>query len=161
MKTEFRRAKRPQEIRSLLIFDRKAFLEYPADWFDSDDWEAVDSWWMIVDGRKVGCCAFDPNVDFQQDIRADEKNPYRRGSLYVASTGIIPLFRGLGFGNLFKCWQITYARHHGFSRMVTNTRKSNKPMIKLNEKFGFEVLRTTPNYYESPRETTVVLELHL
>jgi ribosomal protein S18 acetylase RimI-like enzyme len=157
MRTEFRRARNPKEIRSLVIFDQNVFQKYPADWFDRDDWKGFDSWWMIVNNRKIGCCAFEPHVDFHED----QKNPYRRGSLYIATTGILPRFRGLGFGDLLKCWQISYARYNRFTRIVTNSRKSNKPMIKLNEKFGFKLLRTTPNYYDNPREPTVVMELRL
>jgi ribosomal protein S18 acetylase RimI-like enzyme len=161
MNTEFRRAMIPKEIRSLVIFDHKAFHEYPADWFDHDYWRACDAWWMIIDKRKVGCCAFEPDVDFQEDIREDRKNCHLRGSLYIVTTGILPSFRGLGFGALLKSWQRSYARRHGFTRVVTNTRKGNVPIIRLNQKFGFKVLRTTPNYYENPREPTVVMELRL
>jgi ribosomal protein S18 acetylase RimI-like enzyme len=161
MNIEFRRAIVPKEIRSLVIFDRKAFHEYPADWFDRDDWEACDPWWMIVNNRKVGCCAFVPHVDFQGDICEDGKNARLRGSLYIVTTGILPSFRNVGFGGLLKSWQLLYARRHGFTRIVTNTRKSNKPIIGLNQRFGFKVLRTTPNYYEDPREPTVVMELRL
>jgi len=46
MTTEFRRAMVPKETRSLVIFDHKAFHQYPADWFDRDDWEVYDTWWM-------------------------------------------------------------------------------------------------------------------
>jgi hypothetical protein len=31
----------------------------------------------------------------------------------------------------------------------------------LNKKAGFKVLRTTPDYYEAPRESTVVMGLRL
>jgi ribosomal protein S18 acetylase RimI-like enzyme len=116
---------------------------------------------MLIDGRKVGCCAFEPHVDFQGDVRKDNQNPRLRGSLYIASTGILLDFRGLGFGSLLKCWQISYAHRHGFKRLVTNTRKSNKSMLSLNKKFGFKVLRTTSDYYEGPSEPTVVMELRL
>jgi ribosomal protein S18 acetylase RimI-like enzyme len=67
----------------------------------------------------------------------------------------------LGFGGLLKSWQVLYARRHGFTRIITNTREGNRPIIGLNKKFGFKVLRTTPNYYEEPLEPTVVMELQL
>jgi len=158
MHTEFRRALVPEEIRSLILFDHKAFHEYPADWFDKATWRTYESWWLIVGKRKIGCCAFALQVDFQEDIHPDKENPHRRGCLYIASTGILPLFRRKGFGTLLKAWQLSYARHHGFSRIVTNTRKSNKAMIRLNEKFGFKIIRTTRGYYEDPPEATVVME---
>ncbi len=116
---------------------------------------------MIVDRRKAGCCAFQRDIDFQEDIREDRENIVREGSLYIVTTGILPAFQGLGLGRLMKAWQVSYARRHGFSRMVTNTRKSNKRMIALNRNFGFRVIRTTPAYYSNPPEATAVMELML
>jgi ribosomal protein S18 acetylase RimI-like enzyme len=159
MNVEFRRARKPGEIRSLVLFDHRTFREHPADWFDRGYWEKLDSWWMLVDGRKAGCCAFEAHVDFREDSIGE--NAVRRGSLYIATTGVLPRFRGFGLGNLLKCWQVSFARNHGFDRIVTNTRQSNRPMIMLNKKFGFQVIRTTPNYYESPREAAIVMELRL
>ena len=161
MNTEFRKAVLPAEIRSLVIFDHKAFHEYPADWFRRDDWNTCEPWWMIVDHRKVGCCAFEHHVDFGNDSPGRGCNPSRRGSLYIVTTGILPEFQRLVLGTLLKNWQVAYARFHGFTRIVTNTRKRNRPMIRLNEKFGFKAIRTTPDYYQSPREPTVVMELLL
>lgn len=145
MKTEFRQARKPTELRSLELFDHKVFHRYPSDWFHREDWEAFDSWWLIVNHRKIGCCAFEA----------------QRASLHIVSTGILPGFQGRGFGGLLKAWQIAYARQHGFQRIVTNSRKSNKPMIRLNRKFGFKVIRTTPHYYENPTEPSVVMALRL
>jgi ribosomal protein S18 acetylase RimI-like enzyme len=158
MQTQFRRARLPQEIRSLMIFDHKAFSKYPADWFHRDDWQACDSWWMIIEKTKVGCCAFEPHIDFQQDVSEDGRNTPLKGSLYIVTTGILPSFQGQGFGSLLKQWQLTFARRHGFTRVVTNTRQTNSAMLKLNQRFGFTILRTTPDYYEAPLEPTVVME---
>jgi GNAT superfamily N-acetyltransferase len=159
MRTEFRKANVRKEIRSLVIFDHKAFD--PGDWFERDDWRDYEAWWMIVDGRKVGCCAFQGHVDFQEDIRDDGINPLLQGSLYMATTGVLPAFQGLGLGRIMKSWQISYARRSGFARIVTNTRQSNARMIGLNKKFDFQVLRTTRGYYDHPPEATVVMELLL
>lgn len=157
MTTEFRKAILPNELRSLVTFDRKTFRKYPADRFDREDWNEYEPWWMIVGGRKIGCCAFEHHVAFQDDL--NQVNPRLNSSLYIASTGILPSRQGQGYGSLLKCWQTLYARHHGFTQMITNTRQSNKPMIRLNRKFGFQIVRITPNYYENPREPTVVMEL--
>jgi ribosomal protein S18 acetylase RimI-like enzyme len=161
MHTEFRRALLPQERRSLVLFDHKAFSQYPADWFTRDDWNAYEAWWMMVDRRKVGCCAFAPYGDFQEELGEARQQAARRASLYIVTTGILPAWRRLGFGTLLKCWQISYARRHGFTRLLTNTRKSNQAMIGLNQKFGFEIIRSIPGYYENPREPTLVMELRL
>jgi ribosomal protein S18 acetylase RimI-like enzyme len=152
MDARFRKAELPREIRSLLIFDHKAFREYPADWFDHDEWKAYESWWLIVGRRKIGCCAFD---------RFPAPGRRQPRSLFIVSTGILPDFRGQGFGALIKRWQILYARRHGFRRIVTTTRKSNRAMLGLNRKFGFKILRMLPRYYAQPSEPAVVMELRL
>jgi ribosomal protein S18 acetylase RimI-like enzyme len=161
MRTEFRKAAVPRELRSLVIFDHQAFREYPADWFDREMWLDCEAWWMLIDGKRAGCCAFQRHVDFREDIDRNRRNPRLHGSLYIVTTGIRPQLRASGFGRLLKCWQVSYALHHGFTRIVTNTRKSNHAMIQLNRSFGFKVLRTTPDYYDQPREATVVMELLL
>jgi GNAT superfamily N-acetyltransferase len=160
VKTEFRRAT-ANELRSLMLFDRKTFHEHPADWFDHDEWAEYDPWWMTFDGRKVGCCAFIHNIDFQEDVREDGTNPHLLGSLYIATTGILPGFQGLGLGRLLKSWQVCFARRHKFTRLVTNMRSRNHTMIRLNTEIGFQIIRTTPDYYRRPREATVVMELLL
>ena len=157
MHTEFRKAILPNEIRSLMAFDRKVFPQ--SDRFDAAYWKICESYWMVVDGVQVGCCAFEKHVDFQDDINGDGVNPRLRGSLYICTTGILPKFQGKGFGRLLKSWEVSFARYHGFSRMVTNTRKRNTKMIELNRKFGFRVIRTTPRYYSDPTDSTVVMEL--
>jgi len=110
---------------------------------------------------KAGCCAFVRNLDFQEDVRADFRNVRMPGSLYIASTGLLPKFQGQGFGSLMKAWQICFARQHGFTRIVTNVRRRNQAIVKLNRSFGFRRLRTTPGYYHEPADATVVMELLL
>jgi GNAT superfamily N-acetyltransferase len=157
MKTEFRKANPATEIRGLMAFDRKVFPS--SDLFDADYWKACVVYWLIVDGVKVGCCAFEEHVDFQDDL--SDGNPPRKGSLYIASTGILPKLQGKGLGTLLKSWQICYARHYGFKRIVTNTRGRNTTMIVLNQQFGFRIIRTTPHYYSDPPDSTVVMNLRL
>jgi len=60
-----------------------------------------------------------------------------------------------------KSWQVAYARHHGFTRIVTNTRKRNQAMISLNRKHGFKVIETALRYYTDPADSAVVMELLL
>ncbi|HYA16790.1 MAG TPA: GNAT family N-acetyltransferase [Bryobacteraceae bacterium] len=155
---EFRPARLPEDLRGLVAFDRKVF---PSDHFPASEWRRYESWWMLLDGRKIGCCAFEPHVDFTDDLDPAEPNQPRRNSLYIASTGILPRFQGQGFGQLLKAWEIAWAAHSGFNRIVTNTRQRNAAMIALNRKFGFRVLRTTPRYYRNPVDATVVMELRL
>jgi ribosomal protein S18 acetylase RimI-like enzyme len=157
MRIEFRQAKIPTEIQTLARFDKKIF---GSDAFPRDAWRIYHAWWMLLDGQKIGCSAFLQNVDFQPDINI-EKNPRRPGSLYIASTGILPKFQGYGLGKLLKSWQIAHARYRRFERIVTNTRQSNKAMIDLNRQFGFRKIQTVRHYHQNPQESTVVMELVL
>lgn len=159
MKTAFRKAEISKELRSLMAFDAKVFRA--SDRFDRLAWIECESWWMLIGGRKIGCCAFLKHVDFQEDIREDRSNVRVENSLYIVTTGILPQFQRMGFGTLLKSWQISYARFHGFDRIVTNTRKKNRAMIALNRNFGFKILRTSKGYYSSPPDATVVMELRL
>lgn len=159
MTAEFRRAILPKEIPSLVAFDRQVFPK--TDCFSQADWQNYESYWMIVDDIRIGCCAFQRDVDFQEDIREDGLNPPRPGSLYISTTGILPRFQRRGFGQMLKCFEISYARYHRFTRVVTNTRKSNAALIRLNKKFHFKVIRVTPGYYSRPKESTVVMELRV
>jgi ribosomal protein S18 acetylase RimI-like enzyme len=154
MKTEIRKAVLPADIRALLAFDRKVFPA--ADRFDAEYWRACESWWLIAGGTKVGCCAFEKNVDFHNG-----NAPRRDGSLYIATTGILPRFQQQGLGPLLKAWQIAYARYHGFNRVITNCRKRNVRMIALNRRFGFRIVRTIPRYYLEPTDSAVLMELLL
>ncbi len=145
MHTVFRRVELPRELRSLLIFDRKVFRE--SDRFDKDYWQTLESYWMVVDKVKVGCCAFERHLE--------------HATLYIATTGVLPRFQRGGLGRLLKAWEIAFARHHGFRRLVTNCRKRNVAMIKLNKSFGFRTVRSMPGYYFNPTDSTVFMELHL
>jgi GNAT superfamily N-acetyltransferase len=158
LKIAFRKAVLPDELRSLAAFDRKVFT---SDHFPPSAWKEYECWWMLLDNRKIGCCAFEEHVDFQDDLREDGVNPPRKGSLYISTTGILPRFQGKGFGTLLKAWQIGWARYHGFSRIITNTRRRNAAMIALNRKFHFRIVRTTPRYYDDPPDSTIVMELLL
>ena len=156
MTTEFRRVDPKRELRSLIAFDHKTFRK--SDWFSAEQWRTFESYWLLVDGRKTGCCAIDRHSDFQDDLRGDGIDPPMRGCLHIVSTGILPRYQGKGFGTLLKAWQVAFARHHGFARLVSCSRKSNRAMIDLNRKFGFRTVRTTRGYYSGPVESAVVME---
>ncbi len=153
MKIEFRKAIVPQEIEALCKFDQIAFQSFPADLFDAEEWAQYESYWMIVDGRTVGCSAFLHDVDYDERPRPK--------CLWIVSTGILPKARGRGLGSKLKEWQLEYARQRGFEVIVTNMRQTNTPIIRLNQKFGFTTRELVPGYYSDPEEAAVVMELNL
>jgi ribosomal protein S18 acetylase RimI-like enzyme len=159
MDVEFRKAIIPDEIVELQAFDRKVFPK--ADLFTKQEWAAYEAYWMIVEGRKVGCCAFQRNVDFCEDVRKDHRNPRKDRSLYITTTGILPSFQDKGFGKILKVWEVAYAKFHGFNRIVTNSRMRNARIIGLNLSLGYRFIRITPRYYRGPNDATVVMELKL
>jgi ribosomal protein S18 acetylase RimI-like enzyme len=153
MNVEFRRAIIPDEIEALCEFDRIAFEPFPADVFGPEDWAQYESYWMIVDGRRVGCSAFVHDVDYDEQPRPK--------CLYVVSTGVLPELQGQGLGAKQKQWQIEYATRRGFKVIVTNMRQSNSRIIRLNKKFGFTTRELVPGYYRDREEAAVVMELKL
>jgi ribosomal protein S18 acetylase RimI-like enzyme len=154
---EFRRAKVPEEVPELRRMDLEIFGK---DAFEEELWWSVEPYWIVVDEEVAGCAAFVHDVDFEEDLREDDENVPRRGTLYIQTTGVLQAYRGRGLGKRIKEWQVEYARRNGFRRVVTNCRESNATMIAINEKYGFRAIRTTPGYYEDG-EATVVMELLL
>jgi len=157
MELEFRRADVDAELRRLRDFDRKVFPA--ADLFPASYWRVCEVWWMLVDGRRAGCCALRPHADLSDDLDADDTPA--EGVLYISSTGLLPAYQGRGLGAVMKAWQVAYARRNGFRRVVANTRAGNARMIELNQQFAFRVTRRIPGYYADPDEGTVVMELSL
>jgi ribosomal protein S18 acetylase RimI-like enzyme len=157
MLLQFRKAVLPKESTELWTMDVEIF---GIDAFAPEDWLSLESYWVMVDGQIAGCVAFIHDVDFGEDLSGDGENVEQRGTLYIQSTGLLKGFRGRGLGKRVKEWQIEYARHNGFARVVTNCRESNAAMIGINEKFGFRPIRKTEGYY-ADGEATVVLELRL
>lgn len=152
MNVEFRKVA-VEEVEALLAFDSKAFAEFPADLFDAEEWAGFESHWMIVDGEIVGCSAIVHDQDYDETPKA--------GSLWIASTGVLPEHRRKGFGQMLKQWQIGYAKEHGFKLIVTNMRESNTPIIRLNEKVGFTTREISPEYYSDTTEDAIVMQLEL
>jgi GNAT superfamily N-acetyltransferase len=150
---EFRRVILPDGIDLLCEIDRKIFHAFPADLFTPEEWAEFESYWMIVDGRIVGCSAFIRDSDYD-----DEPRP---GCLHIMSTGVLPEFRRQGLGMKQKQWQIEFAKQQGFRTIVTNTRQSNIPMLQLNLKLGFVIREVAPHFYYEPDEPAIVMELQL
>lgn len=154
MKVEFRRAGVSSELRSLMTFDKKVF---GADAFDGAMWAEMDAWWMVVDSVKAGCTAFEADTAFDR-----YGEPLReKGTLYIATTGVLPRLQGRGLGLLMKAWQVAYARRHGYHRIVTNHRAGNAGIIAINKGFGFRRTGRIRGYYSDPDEDAISMELVL
>jgi ribosomal protein S18 acetylase RimI-like enzyme len=150
---KFRKALIPDELDALCEFDRRTFNAYPADLYSPDAWRKLEPYWMVVDGKTVGCSAFRFHSDYDGSPRC--------GTISISTTGVLPEFQNRGFGRLQKEWQIEHAKLNGFSRMVTCVRESNERIIRLNKKLGFKTLRLYPEYYKDPEEAAIVMELDL
>jgi RimJ/RimL family protein N-acetyltransferase len=144
MEVAFQRVDVEAELRRLREFDRKVFPA--ADVFPSSYWRECEVYWLLVDGKRAGCCAF------QQEPE---------NVLAIATTGLLPAWQGMGLGRLMKTWQLAFARRYGYRRIVTECRAGNVRMIRLNESFGFQITETTPAHYLNPEEAGVRMELAL
>jgi ribosomal protein S18 acetylase RimI-like enzyme len=144
MEVAFQRADVEAELRRLRDFDRKVFPA--ADVFPSSFWRECEVYWLLADGRRVGCCAFQEEGD---------------RLLAITTSGILPAWQGLGLGRLMKAWQVAFARRHGYRQIATECRAGNARMIRLNQSFGFQVTETMPAHYLDPEEDGVRMELRL
>ncbi len=154
MRVEFLRANVAGELRSLMTFDKKVF---GPDAFDRAMWQEMDAWWMVVDGVKAGCAAFEGDVGFDR-----HGEPVReKGTLYIATTGVLPRLQGRGLGRLMKAWQVAWAQSHKYRRIVTNHRASNAGIIAMNKAFGFRRIGRIKGYYSAPDEDAISMELVL
>jgi ribosomal protein S18 acetylase RimI-like enzyme len=147
----FRKAAYPDELDEILAFDSSVFSN-PGDYMSREDWLECEAYWLIVDDERVGCCALQTNVDYD-----DTSKP---SSLYIASIAIAVASRGRQLGTRFTEWQIEHARERGFSMIVANTRRSNVAMIAVYRKLGFKE-RAVIDYYDEPRERMIIFDLAL
>jgi GNAT superfamily N-acetyltransferase len=155
MNIEIVHADSSAEAVALSELDQKIFND--ADYFEPPDWRGYEAFWIMVDGQAAGSIAFDLNAAANPE---EVVNP-SPDCLFIVSIGLLPGFRGLGIGDFALRWELDYARVHGFTRLVATCRASNKPSIRLHNKWGFVQTREIPDYYEHPNEPAVVLELRL
>lgn len=154
MSVEIRKAISKEDRELLCRMDKQMFPK--GDVYDKPSyWKEYDCYFLLLDGKPIGSIAFKPHTapnGENEFIPSDD-------CLYITSTGILPRFQGRGWGAFLKAWEIVYARHCGFKRVLSHVRKSNTRIIKLNQKFGFRVVREMPNYYTDPREDGLLMEL--
>ena len=149
----------PTDSKALAAFDRRTYPNKnehaPPSYFSH---RGMRTYWMLRNGRRVGACCVLHNSTFTPDPEA--LSAHAKGVLYITSTAILPKEQGRGLGNIFKAWQIAYARTHGFKKIVTNARKSNNASIRMNLKFGFTIVGESARCYPDG-EDTVIMELCL
>lgn len=73
----------------------------------------------------------------------------RRGIGRILTLDVVPEARRFGLGShlLEECEQ--RLRTHGCTEVLLETAVNNDPAIKLYQKFGYQILRTLPEYYLS------------
>ncbi len=143
----------------LIDFDKQIFPD--ESWIDclEQEWfqDILEAWWVFVGDVRAGCVVFVRGINVNKAGFSIRNKRY----LWIASTGLLPEFRGRGIGKTLKAWQIAYAREEGFQKLVTQCRVSNARMIGINKRFGFQERRIYPGSYQNPEEDGVVMELKL
>lgn len=148
---------RPKEMDILCDLDTTIFGE--EDGFTTPDlWEGLEIYFIVTD-KIIGSIAFRHHSDVSESYEA--KYPYLNNSLYLVSIGILPEKQAKGTGSKAMTWLLDYACGYGFSRIVSNARKSNLPSLRLHLKAGFKITHTIPGYYEKPDEDATIFELKL
>lgn len=155
MKLDIRRAY-PVERWILCALDKIIFSEEDA-FSNIDDWIGLETFFILVNNYIVGSIALKSDADVASSW--NKEGPKCPGTLYIISTAVAPNWQGQGIGDFAKKWEIEYAKIHNFQRIVTNARASNVKSIRLNQKYGFKIIKTMPNYYGD--EDSLVLELKL
>lgn len=148
---------RPDEMGLLCELDVKIFEN---DGFDTPDlWEGLEIYFIVINQQVIGSLAFRLHGDVSESYQGEY--PHFHNSLYLVSIGILPEQQMKGIGSIAMTWIIDYGHKYGFSRIVSNARKSNLPSIRLHQKLGFETTRIIPGYYENPDDDAIVFELKL
>lgn len=114
--------------------------------------------WAEVNGETAGSLHLGLHLDWADD---DDVLVDAPGCLLSASLGVLPAFRGRGVASAVRRWVIGYAKSEGFGRIVTYCRPSNTAIVRINQKFGFELIGEFPDYWEDPVEPCLVMELKL
>jgi len=152
-----------EEIKALAVLDEMIF-PHKADLFSEKDWQyfrkIFEFFWIFADGVVAGSIHLGLNLEWEGDLPSESP-----GCLYFAGLGILPEFRRKRITkeifNFLNGWQINYARANGFKRIVATIRKSNINMVRICEKCGFRITHEVPDFWESPDEPAVILELKL
>ena len=148
-----RRVSTQREHELLVDMDRRMFR--PSDMFGIKDFQQGLCWLIVCNGEPAGSIVMLPDIDL--DSEAHEIVMPK--SLYIASTGILPAWQRHRLGSIAKAFELSYAKTHGFTTMVTMCRSRNAAMLRINERFGFVPRHCVPDVYDQPRDDAVVLEL--
>ncbi len=76
---------------------------------------------------------------------------------YVTNIGILPRFRGLGYGKALVNKLIDYSKEKSLSFLSLEVRISNEVAIKLYSSLGFTEVGLRKNFYSSPKEDAIIM----
>ncbi|HEY9584055.1 MAG TPA: GNAT family N-acetyltransferase [Candidatus Paceibacterota bacterium] len=151
------RPTRPDEVKILCELDVQIFENNA---FDAPElWENLETFFILADKFIVGSIALRHNTGMADHY--DYEYLPETGSIYIVSIGLLPAWQDRKIGKQGMQWIIAYARKNNFTRIVSNVRASNIRSILLHQGAGFRISQLIPEYYEEPKEDTVVLELKL
>jgi GNAT superfamily N-acetyltransferase len=96
--------------------------------------DEVDAPWALLDGFIL---ARDGGRDVGLTV-LDARSGGDPGALHQGFTGVLPDHRGRGLATALKLRAIAYARERGVRTIRTDNSSLNAPMLRVNEKLGFE-----------------------
>ncbi|MBB5335720.1 ribosomal-protein-alanine N-acetyltransferase [Pectinatus brassicae] len=78
---------------------------------------------------------------------------------HITNVALIPDYQGQGIASAMIKNIIAIIREKGINSMTLEVRPSNKPALKLYEKFGFKSVGRRPHYYEDNDEDAEIMWL--
>ena len=107
------------------------------------EWKQSDVYFLYKDNEPIGCLCIKKNVK----------------SWYINSIGILPGFRGFGFGEYLLKFAVDEFMYSKVGKITAHIRLGNNASICLNLKQGFKIKKVIKNWYENPKEDAVFIEL--
>lgn len=102
----------------------------------------LDKYFLLVErGEAAGYCVF--------RVIAGEGELFR--------IGVLPAYRGLGYGKKLMDGLVEYSRENGVSAISLEVRESNRPARNLYKSYGFEEESIRRDYYRNPVESAIIL----
>ena len=121
MKIEFWKANPVKEAWGLTNVDKQC---YPKDWWTQGEWRQYDQiYWIVRDEIPIGCLAMGRDMAFSRS--ENDKAWVKSGSLYLATTSILPQWRTRSISDTVRRWQLRFAKDHGYDMISTNCRKGD------------------------------------
>ena len=108
--------------------------------------ENVEAHWILLDGVRIGAILVELDTDVAATMECD--SPPAPGVVQSTSIGLLPDFRGKGYGPEAKIWTATAAPFcKGRTKVVSCARRGNDASHKMARRANFKAVAVREGYY--------------